>query len=107
MGLLTKNFSRDEFACKGEGCCGNSSPISLNLVEALQELRSTIDQPIIIVSGFRCRTHNRAVGGAVDSQHCLGTAADIVCPCIPPAKLAELAEAIPAFSAGVIRIYSA
>lgn len=35
-----------------------------------------MDKPIIITSGFRSLALNRLVGGAANSQHCLGCAAD-------------------------------
>ncbi len=107
MGDLTRNFSRSEFACQGIDCCGNSSPVAMALVDALQQLRDLVGQPLIVTSGFRCRTHNHNIGGAENSQHCLGTAADISCPGIDPAKLAALAETIPVFATGGIGIYPA
>lgn len=80
MGDLSTNFSRGEFACKGKNCCGGSAPVNTNLVLALQVLRERIGQPLTITSGFRCIKHNAAVGGAKNSQHLYGTAADITAP---------------------------
>jgi zinc D-Ala-D-Ala carboxypeptidase len=47
------------------------------LAESLERLRATVGKPIPIVSGYRCPVHNHAVGGAPDSQHMYGSAADI------------------------------
>lgn len=106
MGDLTRNFSRHEFACKGKHCCGHSAPILPELVLGLQELRDRMGVPLVISSGFRCRTHNKAVSRTADSQHCLGTAADVACPRgFTPKHLAEQAELIPAFRDGGIGIY--
>ena len=81
MSLLSKNFTRKEFRCRGNSCCGNSAPISLELVKALQELRDLIDKPLKIRSGFRCNVHNRRdVGSKDSSQHTLGLAADVELP---------------------------
>ena len=55
--------------------------IRLNL-EALGEnildpLREAWGAPIIVTSGYRCQRLNKAVGGASNSQHLYGQAADI------------------------------
>lgn len=90
---LTPNFKREEFACKGQSCCGGSAPVSINLVLALQALRDRIDQPLTITSGFRCIKHNAAVDGAKTSQHLYGTAADIAVPKgLSPLELYRLAD---------------
>ena len=46
-------------------------------VEILQVIRDEYDKPIIVTSGFRCDKLNKAVGGAKNSQHTKGEAADI------------------------------
>lgn len=43
----------------------------------LDPLRTRYGRPIYITSGYRCRRLNDAVGGAYNSQHMLGQAADI------------------------------
>ena len=45
----------------------------------LDPLRELYGKPIVVTSGFRSVKLNRAVGGAVRSQHCKGEAADIRC----------------------------
>lgn len=45
--------------------------------EVLDPLRERYGKPIYVNSGFRCPKLNRLVGGAVNSQHMLGEAADI------------------------------
>lgn len=45
--------------------------------DVLQPLRDAYGKPIRIGSGFRCKALNTAVGGAVNSQHVKGQAADI------------------------------
>ena len=47
----------------------------VNLV--LDPLREAIKAPIIISSWYRCPRLNKAIGGAIDSQHLAGLAADI------------------------------
>lgn len=43
----------------------------------LDPLRARYGRPIYVTSGYRCRRLNDAVGGAYNSQHMLGQAADI------------------------------
>ena len=48
------------------------------LVEnVLDPLREAYGKPITVTSGYRCPRLNRAVGGAANSQHIKGEAADI------------------------------
>ena len=48
------------------------------LVEnVLDPLREKYGKPIRVNSGYRCPNHNLAVGGATQSQHMKGEAADI------------------------------
>lgn len=43
----------------------------------LDPLRAKYGKPITVSSGYRCKELNRLVGGATDSQHTKGEAADI------------------------------
>lgn len=46
----------------------------------LEPLRAYAGEPIVISSGYRCAALNRAVGGASQSQHLRGEAADLYLP---------------------------
>ena len=48
----------------------------------LEPLRAYAGKPIVISSGYRCPALNRAVGGASQSQHLRGEAADLHLPSI-------------------------
>jgi len=85
---LTPNFRLKEFACKH---CGTVK-LDPELVRRLQAMRDELGNPIVINSGYRCPEHNRAVGGATNSQHLYGRAADIVCPGLTTAQLYKVAE---------------
>ena len=90
---LSKNFTTDEFACKGWDCC-EYTEIDKKLVDFLQDIRNFFNSPVIINSAYRCKTHNKAVGGTEKSRHLSGMAADIKVKGIEPRKVAEFAEII-------------
>lgn len=49
------------------------------LADYLDKIREKLGKPILVNSGFRCMILNKAVGGAANSQHLKGLAADVVC----------------------------
>ena len=73
---LTAHFNLREFEC---GCCQRVK-LSPTLVMRLEELRWLWGRPLVVTSGYRCETHNKAVGGVENSRHTQGTAADIRVP---------------------------
>lgn len=88
-----KWFKEKELCCKCSqdsqarmSNCGSSGgqlpPFIRENMEALVQnvldpLRERYGKPIIVNSGYRCPKHNREVGGATNSQHLKGEAADI------------------------------
>ena len=91
MGDMTKNFSRHEFACK---CGCGLDNISAKLVLILQEVRDHFGLPIKVNSGLRCPKKNKKVGGAKNSQHLFGKAADIQIPGVSPKSIANYANTL-------------
>ena len=71
---ISKHFKREEFACN---CGCGFDTVDVKLIEILEWLRSTLDDPINVNSGCRCKSHNKEIGGVEHSQHTLGRAADI------------------------------
>jgi len=55
-------------------------PRLIMLAEMLERIRSTVGQPIVVSSGYRCPELNTLVGGATTSDHPQGHAADIIAP---------------------------
>ena len=49
------------------------------LIQVLEQIRTLCNAPITISSGYRSKELNKAVGGASNSAHCQGLAADISC----------------------------
>lgn len=88
-------FKLAEFQCQcKENCPGKIPNLRLNdqLLEVLNRIREKFGRPIIVSSGFRCRKHNNNIGGAVSSQHLVGTAADIRPASSNPDHLQQLFE---------------
>jgi len=80
---LTANFRYSEFWCNGiEPPTGYYLNI-LALAKELQKVRDAVGSPITITSGWRSKEHNTSVGGATNSQHLTGKAADIKCYKMP------------------------
>ncbi|MET7965500.1 D-Ala-D-Ala carboxypeptidase family metallohydrolase [Micromonospora sp. NPDC005305] len=82
-----KHFSYAELdnGCGKGGWSGgplSSTAARENAVRAMWKLealrRSLGDTPLYVISGFRDIACNRQVGGATDSQHLYGTAADVL-----------------------------
>lgn len=77
---LSRNLWAHEIHCQGKGCCMESI-VSKRMVDTFQAIRDDYGDSIEVTtadgSGFRCRTHNAAVGGAVGSLHLTGDAFDL------------------------------
>ena len=71
-------FTPAEFACKcGKYCNGYPAQMERRAVELAEQARLYFGKPGIIVSGLRCKQHNSAVGGVVNSRHLCGKAVDL------------------------------
>ena len=92
---LSKNFSLEEM-CRSNTARVRGLPNVPNAEQVknlqqlcenvLQPLRDHLGKPVAINSGFRSQAVNMAVGGAKNSQHTKGEAADIKCKDYPYAK---------------------
>lgn len=90
---LSTNFSLDEFAsADGTAPSGEVLKNLTELAKNLEVLRKHIGQPIRVTSGFRSREHNRKIGGATNSFHVLGMAADIQVSKMTPEQVAKAIE---------------
>ena len=86
---LSTNFKVKEFASKDGS---DAVLVAPRLVMVLQSLRSHFCAAVTINSGYRTPQYNAKVGGAAHSQHCYGTAADIVVRGKTPAQVAAYAR---------------
>lgn len=106
---LTNNFSLDEFECK----CGCKMPefVKKNVIELaenLQVLRDAVGR-LDPTNAYRCKDHNADVGGAVNSQHLKGKAADIKSKTLSPKEIATIVDDLmksEKFKLGGIGIYN-
>ncbi|MDD2475164.1 MAG: D-Ala-D-Ala carboxypeptidase family metallohydrolase [Dysgonamonadaceae bacterium] len=79
---ITNNFTLTELTTTSTGLTNkpNKQEIAALITlcgEVLQPARDIFGEAIHVNSGFRSHAVNRAVGGAKNSQHLLGEAADI------------------------------
>lgn len=61
----------------------------VELCQTLEAVRSLVDRPILISSGYRSKALNRKIGGAATSAHVRGLAADIIAVSLAPRELAR------------------
>ena len=75
---MAKYFKDNEFTCKH---CGSLpyGGMDTNLIKLLDLARKKAGSPIHITSGYRCAAHNANIGGASQSYHTKGMAADSWC----------------------------
>ena len=55
-------------------------PRLILVAEMLERIRTTLDCPVVVTSGYRNQVVNNKVGGATTSDHPQGHAADIIAP---------------------------
>jgi uncharacterized protein YcbK (DUF882 family) len=100
------HFSREELECK----CGCKPDRWTQrrlrvLAVQLERLRKELGGTLGILSGHRCRAYNARVGGAVNSQHIYGRAADLSVPRGQQDRYVRAAERVPRFRRGGIGVY--
>ena len=82
---LSKNFSREEFACR---CGCGYDTVDAELIAVLENIRAEFGAEVRILSGTRCNDHNAEIDhSSLSSQHLWGKAADIEVRGVPAAKL--------------------
>lgn len=76
---MSAHFSYVEFRCNDGGKFPECQRIWIlrDHVRRLEAYRAHVAAPVRIVSGCRCKRHNKEVGGASNSQHMFGSASDI------------------------------
>lgn len=100
MSAITKNFTYEEFTAsdtaKRNGVLNHITDFATRdnvkalAEEVLQPLRDKLQKPITISSGYRCPKLNELVGGAKNSYHTNGSAADIIVRGMVPYEVARV-----------------
>jgi len=71
--MKLKHFKLEEFNCP---CCGQCD-MDESLLQKLDKARDIAGIPFHVNSGYRCKEHNKSIGGSPNSSHLKGLAADI------------------------------
>jgi zinc D-Ala-D-Ala carboxypeptidase len=93
--LLSPHFSLRELTITEHRDVDNSPrdeiiPHLTFLASRLENVRELVGQPVFVTSGYRCPALNKLVGGARDSDHTYGLAADIHAPGLTTTQLYEM-----------------
>ena len=94
---LSEHFSLEELTRsevaerKGLDNSPNATEIAnlMRLAALLEQVRSLLNKPIMLNSGFRSKPVNDSVGSKDSSQHRIGCAADIRVPGMTPKQVVE------------------
>ena len=89
---ITANFSMGEFNTRNAILTDSEKANIITLAKNLQVLRDEVKRPIKITSGYRAPQHNASVGGAKNSRHLVGDAADIKVEGMTPRQVADVIE---------------
>ncbi len=89
IGDRPTNFRPYEFACKNGA---DTIKVDGRLIKALQKIRDYFKAPVSITSAYRTEAYNQKVGGAKNSYHVRGMAADITVTGVPNRKVAQYAS---------------
>ena len=99
---MSKYFDeQEECSCH---CCGKLPEGGMDpiLMELLDDIREKVGGPLSLNCAYRCPAHNAdpSVGGEPNSQHIVGTAADIDAADFGVEELAQIAESLGADGVG-------
>jgi len=81
---ISPHFKVREFRCKDGS---DKIFVSTETVLLLEKIRAYYGKPVTIHSGYRTPSYNKKVGGAKNSQHLKGTAADFTVEGIAPLQV--------------------
>ena len=88
---LSTNFTVSEFAIKD---VNYPCKVDMSLIDKLQKIRNYFGQPVNITSGYRSASYNAQIGGASNSYHTKGQAADIYIKGLDPEFVGLYAQVV-------------
>ncbi len=100
---LTPHFKVSEFACKDGS---DTILIDTMLVYYLEKIRDHFGKAITINSAYRSPAYNASIGGASESQHVNGMAADIMISGVIPQAIADYANVLGMGGIGVYKTFT-
>jgi uncharacterized protein YcbK (DUF882 family) len=106
---LTNNFNLNEFNKHNFTLTETVLRNIQELAKNLQVLRDEVKKPIKITSGYRDPSFNKKIGGATQSRHLTGQAADLKIEGYTPKQVAAIIEKLIAagkMKQGGLGIYS-
>lgn len=106
---LTNNFNLSEFNKHNFALTETVLRNIQELAKNLQVLRDEVKKPIKITSGYRDPSFNKKIGGATQSRHLTGQAADLKIEGYTPKQVAAIIEKLIAagkMKQGGLGIYS-
>jgi zinc D-Ala-D-Ala carboxypeptidase len=101
-GIRYKNFTEKETRCqcRGRYCNGTPHKVARSLMDAVQNVRNEIGEPLIRTSILRCVMWNKLQGGVSGSWHMKGQAFDGYCASLSAKQLLALFKKQPKFKRG-------
>ena len=99
--LTVAEFARYDCAALAEKYCGDTVRIDLDLVEQLQKIRDHFAKPLHITSAYRPSGYNAGIGGAANSYHIYGRAADFYVEGVDASTVAAYAQSIGCMGIGL------
>jgi len=102
-GLVSAHFKDSEFVCHDDSGLVRIHP---RLPAMLEKLRAYFNAPVHSNSGFRTPSYNARIGGAKNSYHVKGMAADVVIVGHSPEEVARAARELGFGGVGLYRNFT-
>lgn len=92
--VMRDEIEAEHFALREFQCSDGTPILALHpaLLRGLSRLRSEFGVAVRVTSGFRTAAYNERIGGADESRHLYGLAADVAVQGVPPSDVAQWAE---------------